>query len=188
LAGDWGTTCSETSEWWDTEGAAAGATLFAARQRGQSCAGRPLAAAGAENVGAPYALARSGTSCRKGCTTACSNSKSASQAFVRFTYFSIVEYWCGRTLFSVIALTSVRDQLREQDWCRDVAPCSTICGNSGFDCRQQAESLIDRFKPAQRPVFRALGVWSAIRHLYCSKRRSPGCFAPPLRGCSRCRP
>jgi len=140
LTGDWGTTCSETSEWWDTVGAAAGAALFAARQRGQSCAGRSLAAAGAENVGAPYALARSGTSCRKGCTTACSNSKSASQAFVRFTYLSIMEYRCGRTRFSVIARTSVRAQLRQPDRCRDVAQCSTICGNSGFDCRQQAEA------------------------------------------------
>jgi hypothetical protein len=152
LAGDWGTTCSETSEWWDTGGAAAGAALFAARQRGQSCAGRSLAAAGADSAGAPNEQACSAAACTRGCTTACSNSKSASQAFVRFTYFSIIEYWCGRTLFSVIARTSVRAQLREPDWCRDVAQCSTICGNAGFDCRQQYDN---------RPIFISINIAKA---------------------------
>lgn len=105
LAGDWGTTCSETSEWWDRVGAAAGAALFAARQSGQSCAGRSFAVAGADSAGAPNEQAWSAAACTRGCTTACSNSKSASQAFVRFTNVSIVEFRCGRTRFSVIALT-----------------------------------------------------------------------------------
>lgn len=31
----------------------------------------------------------------------------------------------------------------QPDRCRDVAQCSTICGNSGFDCRQQTNALIE---------------------------------------------
>ena len=46
--------------------------------------------------------------CTKGCTTAFSNSKIASQAFVRFTHNTFTEYGRGRIRCSVIVLTWVR--------------------------------------------------------------------------------
>ena len=61
--------------------------------------------AGADSAGSPNEQACSAAACTKGCTTAFSNSKIASQAFVRRTYYSVLEYGGRQIRFSVIALT-----------------------------------------------------------------------------------
>jgi len=67
-------------------------TLFAVRQSWQSWHGAYFLTAGADSVGEPAAVARSGAVCTRGCTTACRNSKSASQALILFTHSSIGKF------------------------------------------------------------------------------------------------